>query len=149
MQPQQWLDLWTNAFFRFLIYGAVGWCVEILFTGVTAAVFEKDRSATGRTYLWMHPVYGLACLGLEGVHDLFSEATLSLRLAAYVLVIYAAEFASGWLLRRLLGRCPWDYGTRGINVLGLIRLDYAPAWLVAAFMFEPVSGAVIALTGGF
>ena len=52
---QQWLNLWTNAFFRFLIYGAVGWCIEVLFTGIAAAVFDRDRAATGKTYLWMHP----------------------------------------------------------------------------------------------
>ena len=71
-----------------------------------------------------------------------------LRGIAYLLVIYAAEFGFGWVLRRMLGRCPWDYGTRGINVLGLIRLDYAPAWLLARFV-ELMSGAVSLLTAGF
>jgi uncharacterized membrane protein len=145
MLPEQLTDLWTNTFFRFLIYGGVGWCVEVFFTGLVAAVFERDRSATGQTYLWMHPVYGLSCLALEQVHGLFAAAPLMARGIAYLAVIYVAEFGFGWALRRILGRCPWDYGTRGINVLGLIRLDYAPAWLIAAFLFEPMSGAVIAL----
>ncbi len=148
VRMQQWLELWTNAFFRFLIYGCLGWCVEVFFTGVASAVFKRDRSATGQTYLWMHPVWGLSCLALERVHRLFAGAPLPLRGVAYLLVIYATEFGFGWILRRLLGRCPWDYGTRGVNVLGLVRLDYAPAWLLAAFLFEPMSGAVIALTSG-
>ena len=56
-------------FARFLIYGCIGWCVEIFFTGVSNAIFHKDRSLTGKTYLWMHPVWGLTCLFLEYLHE--------------------------------------------------------------------------------
>jgi len=146
---QQWLDLLPNAFARFLIYGAVGWCVEVLFTGLAAAIFERDRSATGKTYLWMHPIWGLSCLALERVHQLFGDSSWLVRGAVYLVVIYLAEFGFGWFLRRVLGRCPWDYGTRGINIRGLIRLDYAPAWLVAALLFEPMSVAVGTLVSRF
>ncbi len=121
---------------RFLIYGALGWCLEVLFTGVSAVVFKRDRAATGKTYLWMFPIYGATALLLERLHDAMS-APLPVRALVYVLVIYLAELSAGWTLRRLLGRCPWDYTGRGLNFRGLIRLDYAPAWLLVALLFEP------------
>ncbi|MGI5860970.1 MAG: putative ABC transporter permease [Myxococcales bacterium] len=122
---------------RFFIYGALGWCLEVLFTGVSAVIFERDRAATGKTYLWMLPIYGATALLLERLHDAMS-APLIVRALVYLLVIYLAELSTGWALRRLLGRCPWDYTGRGLNFRGLIRFDYAPAWFLVALLFEPV-----------
>lgn len=128
-------------FGRFLVYGFLGWGLEVLFTGAVSALFHKDRSATGKTYLWMHPIYGGAMIALE-VLSRRLEKYPALRPLAYVPAIYAVEYCTGYALRRALGKCPWDYGKNGLNVHGLIRLDYAPAWLVAAYLFEPVSRRV-------
>lgn len=130
---------------RFLIYGALGWCLEVIFTGVGSVVWQRDRSATSKTYLWMHPIYGATALLLEHVHVAVGAQIWIVRGLAYVVIIYAAEFLSGWLLKRLIGKCPWDYCGRGINIRGLVRLDYAPAWFVAGLAFEPVCGLLDAL----
>ena len=45
--------------------------------------------------------------------------------------VLGVEYASGRLLRRLVGRVPWDYGDARFGVDGLVRLDYVPLW--AAF----------------
>lgn len=127
---------------KFLIFGFMGWVVEVCFTGFHAAVFNHDKSATAKTYLWMHPIYGAAMLGLEWLGQHLSGLAWFERAAVYVAAIYAVEFGTGWLLRRFLGRCPWDYGTAGLSVKGLIRLDYAPAWYAAALLFDPVRIAV-------
>ena len=131
---------------RFLVYGALGWCFEIIFTGISALLFDRDRAATGKTYLWMFPVYGGTALLLEVLAPRLQLPWLA-RMWIYVLVIYAAEFLAGWLLRRTVGRCPWDYTGRGINLRGLVRLDYAPAWFVVAVLFEPLSRFVTELAG--
>ena len=120
---------------RFLIYGLIGWVLEVGFTGTSAAIFERDPSATGKTYLWMHPIYGAGMLGLEWLSFHLGALPWLLRAAFYVAAIYVVEFSAGALLRHTLGRCPWDYGKRGLSVRGLIRLDYAPAWYVAATAF--------------
>ncbi len=53
------------------------------------------------------------------------------------------EYATGWLLRRLTGRCPWDYADSGRRTLsGLVRPDYAPFWYAAGLLFEPLRDAV-------
>lgn len=126
---------------RFLVYGFLGWGVEALFTGLHSVFVGRDRSATAKTYLWMHPIYGGAGLLLEavgrGLHRFPAARPL-----AYVPIIYAVEYGAGYALRKALGRCPWDYGPNGVNVHGLIRLDYAPAWLAAAYLFEPLAARV-------
>lgn len=122
--------------FRFLAYGLVGWVLEILFTGSTS-VLQGDRAAKARTYLWMHPIYGLAALGLEQVHDRIRWAPPGARAAAYTAIMYAVEYGSGSLLRRFTGSCPWDYGKRPRSIKGLIRLDYAPLWFAVGLIMEP------------
>ncbi len=125
---------------RFLLYGVAGWVVEVLFTGTVSAL-KRDRSATAQTYLWMHPIYGATALGMEGLSRRMrrSSVPLPVRGLAYLAVIYGVEYASGWLLRKTLGKCPWDYSGSGRDVNGLIRLDYAPAWFALGLLFEPVS----------
>jgi uncharacterized membrane protein len=125
---------------RFLIYGLLGLAVEVLFTGFGAGLLRRDRALTGHSYVWMLPIYGAGGLGLEVLHTrlLAAGAPWWGRGLAYVALIYALEYASGWLLRRLLGRCPWDYGRGRLSVHGLVRLDYAPAWLALGLAFERV-----------
>lgn len=117
--------------------------MEVCFTGMGNALLEHDRHATAKTYLWMHPIYGATALGLEFLHDRLRFLPRLLRALAYTGVIFGAEFASGWLLRQVLGRCPWDYGQRRWSVKGLIRLDYAPFWYAAALLFEPAREALL------
>ena len=83
--------------------------VEVCFTGMNAALFQRDSHATAKTYLWMHPIYGATALGLEFLHDRLRFLPKPVRALAYTAVIFGAEFTTGWLLRRALGRCPWDY----------------------------------------
>jgi uncharacterized membrane protein len=123
---------------KFVLFGFAGWIIEVLFTGVISALFQRDRFATAQTYLWMHPIYGAAMLGMEWLGRRMTNLTWLERGGVYLAAIYAVEFTTGWILRRVLGQCPWDYGKRGWSVQGLIRLDYAPAWFAAALLFEPL-----------
>jgi uncharacterized membrane protein len=122
---------------RFLLYGAAGWMFEVVMTGL-GSLSRRDLSLTSQTYLWMHPIYGAGGLLLEQLSLALGRWHRMPRLLSYVPVIYGIEYATGSALRRLLGRCPWDYGCQGWNVRGLVRLDYAPFWLLAAALFEPV-----------
>ncbi|MGE5653603.1 MAG: putative ABC transporter permease, partial [Bacillota bacterium] len=84
------------------------------------------------------PIYGLAA-AFEPIHDRIARWSWPLRGGLWTLMIYAVEYASGWLLRVVTGRCPWDYhGSTRFELNGLIRLDYAPAWFCAGLLFERV-----------
>lgn len=131
---------------RFIVYGMLGWVVEILWTGM-GSVLRADRRLQATTYLWMFPIYGGGGLLLEGMFPLFAGRGWLGRGLAAVAVIYGVEYATGWVIRRLVGRAPWDYSGRPLAVHGLIRLDYAPAWFVLALLFEralPLLNAVAA-----
>jgi hypothetical protein len=106
---------------RFLAYGLAGWAVDSLF------VFAR----TGRrrpSSLLNVPVYGLAELLFEPVHDRLRQRPLALRAALYGTGILGVEYASGRLLRRLVGYVPWNYGRARFSIDGLVRIDYLPLW---------------------
>jgi hypothetical protein len=85
----------------------------------------------------MLPLYGLAMPAFEVAHDRLRDRPTILRGATYATGIFAVEAASGWLLRRSTGRCPWAYSDRSpLAVAGLIRLDYAPLWATLGLAAE-------------
>ena len=44
---------------KFLLCGSLGWCLEVFWTGLHA-LFSGDPFLTGKTSLWMFPIYGCA-----------------------------------------------------------------------------------------
>jgi uncharacterized membrane protein len=121
---------------RFIIYGLLGWCIEIFWTGL-GAMFSGDVKLTGHTYMWMFFIYGLAVL-MEPIHDKIRYWPTILRGGVYTVFIFTMEYSTGWLLRQILGVCPWDYSGNLFSVNGLIRLDYGPVWFLAGLLFEKV-----------
>lgn len=122
---------------RFLAYGFMGLVIEVLFTGA-ASLLQKNWRATCQTYLWMLPIYGVAGLLLDGLTILLHLHWYWMA-PIYTAVIYGLEFISGWLLRKLIGRCPWDYGLSHWTPMGLINLKYLPFWLLLSCAYQPIS----------
>lgn len=120
---------------RFLIYGAIGWCMEIVWTGLQSLI-NKDFKMTATTSLWMFFIYG-SVVFFEPVVDLLVGMPIIFRGVIYVLCIFGIEYLTGGFLRKL-GTCPWDYTGSRYSINGLIRLDYAPAWFLAGIVFEIV-----------
>lgn len=134
-------------FLRFCIYGLLGWCFEIVWTAVTDKVrgAQRDWRLVGHTYLWMFPIYGLLAPLGEPIHNALRGRVWVVRGLVYLLGIWAVEFATGWLLRKLTGKCPWDYSHLRGNVQGIIALEYAPVWFLFGLGFERVHDALVAL----
>ena len=120
---------------NFMIFGVLGWCAEILWTGFCSFLMG-DASLTAKTYLWMFPIYGLAGLSLPLFLIFRRHCALWQRVGFYVFAIFTVEFLSGWFLQIVTGICPWDYGDRLFSVGGFIRLDYAPLWAILGLLFE-------------
>jgi uncharacterized membrane protein len=106
---------------RFLAYGLAGWALDSLF--VWAHTGRRRPSS-----LLNVPVYGLAQPLFEPVHERIRQQPPALRATAYGAGTLVVEYASGRLLRRLVGRAPWDYSGARFAVDGLVRLDYLPVW---------------------
>jgi uncharacterized membrane protein len=113
---------------RFCIYGLLGWCGEVVWTAVTEKAWGKQRDwrLVGHTYFWMFPIYGLLAPLGEPVRNFLRP-----------------HF---WLLRKLTGKCPWDYSSFPGNVQGIITLEYAPGWFIFGLGFERVHDALMKLT---
>ena len=123
---------------RFVAYGLIGWCAEVLFTGIHDFIRQRDPRLPSRTSLWMFPVYGLMSPLYEPLHDALRDRGVALRAAAYGAGFLAVEYTSGVLLRRVLGDAPWDYSYARRHVNGLIRPDYFPLWAGAGLAMERV-----------
>ena len=55
---------------RFLIFGCLGWCIEILWTGFHSLLLG-DGALTAKTYLWMFPIYGAVAASWVSVNTVF------------------------------------------------------------------------------
>jgi uncharacterized membrane protein len=119
---------------RFILYGLAGWCTEIFWTGL-GSLINGDAKLQGWTYIWMFPIYGMAVF-LEPIHNRIRSWPVVLRGGVYTVLIFLAEYSTGWLLKTITGVCPWDYSGHLFSVGGFIRLDYAPAWFAAGLLFE-------------
>jgi uncharacterized membrane protein len=123
---------------RFAAYGLLGWCAEVLFTGIHDFVRYRDKRLPSRTSVWMFPVYGLLAPMYEPLHDAVRDLPAPVRATAYALGLMATEYSSGVALRKLLGQAPWDYSYARRHINGLVRPDYLPLWAVFGLALEPV-----------
>ncbi|MFT3983915.1 MAG: hypothetical protein QM697_08400 [Lachnospiraceae bacterium] len=116
-----------------LLCGVLGWCLEIIFTAFDS-FRRREWKLRGITSIWMFPIYGLGILILP-LSGLLKNKTVWLRGAIYMAAIYLVEFLSGLFLKKR-GACPWDYSRAKLNILGIVRLDYAPCWFITGLLFE-------------
>jgi uncharacterized membrane protein len=126
---------------RFVIYGLLGLCAEVLWTGL-GSMINGDMKLTGSTYIWMFPIYGLAVF-LEPIHNRIRHLSLFTRGGVYMVLIFAAEFTCGLLLKELLGACPWNYEDEHLSIYGIITLRYIPVWFATGLIFEKIHDTLI------
>ena len=129
-----------NMIIRFVIYGALGCLMEVLWTGL-GSLTTKNYRLSSNTSLWMFFIYGMVAF-LEPVFRMIGDMPLVLRGLVYAILIFAGEFASGSILKRM-EVCPWDYSNKRYHIKGLICIEYLPAWVVAGLVFEWVYWAIV------
>lgn len=120
---------------RYLLYGLIGWCSEIIWTGLDSLV-HGDLRLLGFTNLWMFLIYGCAVF-LEPLHDYIADWRWPLRGLFWLLIIWIIEYLSGLLLFNILGVYPWRY-TDSLSINGFITLSFAPVWFVGGLIFERI-----------
>lgn len=118
--------------------------MEIIFTACHS-LFCRDYKLKGVTSIWMFPIYGLAAL-IYPIYPLIKKLPTIIRGAIYSIGFFFFEFLSGSMLKKR-GVCPWDYSDAKTNVKGVIRLDYAPVWMIAGLIFEHILIPKDVLTG--
>ena len=131
---------------RFVLYGLGGWCGEVVFTALTESLPRRDWRLVGKTYLWMFPIYGSIVFLYEPVHNLIRDLPVLARAVVWSLGFTTVELISGWLIARVIGRCPWDYSEKRFAINPYIRWDYFPVWAIVGLALEPITDFVIRLT---
>jgi hypothetical protein len=86
----------------------------------------------------MFPIYGLLQPMFEPLHDALRDRPVAVRAAAYAAGIMATEYATGKVIRKLVGKAPWDYTYAKVHIDGLVRPAYAPLWAAVGLAMEPV-----------
>ncbi|MCH5255942.1 MAG: hypothetical protein J1D87_01565 [Lachnospiraceae bacterium] len=118
---------------NFIHCGLLGWCLEIVFTAFHS-LRKRDLKLSGRTSIWMFPIYGLAAF-LTPIGRMLKGRNFIFRGLVYTGIIFLCEFVSGTLLSKK-GLCPWNYERSRWNIRKVIRLDYTPCWFVSGLLFE-------------
>jgi uncharacterized membrane protein len=131
--------------YRYLIYGLSGWFLEILYTGLGSLFIHGDIKLRGQTYLWMFLIYGLAIF-IEPIHNKFRMLPVIMRGVIYVFVIFSIEYATGYILKSIIGVCPWNYAGNKYSINGIIELDFAPIWFVAGLFFEKLHNLLLKIS---
>ncbi|XP_070833266.1 transmembrane protein 229B-like [Chaetodon trifascialis] len=126
-----------SAVTRLYVYALHGCLCEVAFTAVLDWCSTQDRRLAGHSSLWALPMYATAIYLMESLQALLlaQRHPLPARLLSYTVFIYLWEFSWGVGLR-LLGACPWDYSGYRYNLGGLVTLEYALPWAMAAFIAE-------------
>ena len=82
---------------RFVIYGMVGLCMEIFWTGM-GSLINGNLRLIGQSNIWMFFIYGMAIF-LEPIHTLLNGWSVILRGGVYTLLIFITEYFTGWLIK--------------------------------------------------
>jgi hypothetical protein len=134
---------WSHVVFMVLVFACFGVTAEVFFTAAMSVVNQSPLcnkpiiALAGTSYIWMAFIYGL--IPILGIlfHPMAHPLPVWVRLPLYVIIIYIIEFTSGYVLQCITGHCPWHY-TTGLNIMGLVRLDYFPVWLLFAWLVERI-----------
>ena len=121
-------------FSRFIFFGFIGLLGEIIFTAGKDAILKKNYQLSGRTSLWMFPLYGLIAFFFPLIAHHVSSFSWWGRGIIYMIVFYIVEYVAGSLLRRF-NACPWQYPSR-LSIGGRIYLPFAPVWFLAGLSIE-------------
>ncbi len=109
--------------------------MEVIWTGL-AEILRGSPNLIGHTSLWMFFVYGSASFLLEPIHARLRHLHWFVRGCIWAGLIFAIEFVSGMFLK-LIGITAWHYSGM-FSILGVIRLDYFPAWFCVGLIFEKI-----------
>lgn len=137
------------AWLRFYVYGLHGVFDEVVFTALYDLYHadKGNRQLLGYSTLFSFFMYASCSYFVERLYiRLYYKhgVPVYVRIPIYLAVLYAWELTSGLLLRQL-GACSWDYSHYDYNFMGLITLEYAPAWCILCIIQDLLSDFLLAL----
>lgn len=120
---------------NFIVCGLTGWCIEVAFTSVNAAM-KKDKKMMGQTSAWMFPIYGMAA-GIDLIYPKIKHWSVMKRGLLYAVAIMTGEYITGSMLKAM-DACPWSYDDAKYSIKGIVRPDFLPYWMIAGLLYEKI-----------
>lgn len=122
----------------FLIYGFMGWCVEVAY----AAFATKKFVNRGFLNSPICPIYGVGVLVVIIVLTPIKESFIILFLGS-VIVTTIIEFVTGFILEKLFKNKWWDYSNQAFNICGYVCLKFSILWgLACSFIIKIINPAI-------
>ena len=129
-----------------LMVGSVlfGITIEVLFTSIGDFIKKENLKLQGNSYLWMFLVYALVPFIFMFILS-FDISSIFVRAIFYMMGFYLLELISGEIIKKLTGKCPWNYRSKPIiifgkkfktNFKGLINFDFIPFWYIYGLVGE-------------
>ncbi|WOO87123.1 putative ABC transporter permease [Mollicutes bacterium LVI A0039] len=133
----------TDLFLLFIIYGFLGWIVEVLYVGFNSGKFY-NRGFLHMTFL---PIYAFGAIAIT-----VSLQNLPNPLLVYILgviVTTVLEYATSYIMEKMFHTRWWDYSTYKYNIKGRVCLKnsllFGVLSLVVIYGLNPLFDTYIAL----
>lgn len=129
----------SNTIKKIFFFVMFGISCEVFFSAMYDFFFmiysnlEINYRLLGYTYLWMIPIYALIPIIANWLKPFLSNLSIAKQVILGVVIIYFIEFSAGFLIEKIVGRCPWQY-TEGWHIMGYIRIDYIFFWAFFAWI---------------
>ncbi len=117
-----------EAAFYFLIYGFLGWVIEVIFCSLE----EKKPVNRGFLISPILPIYGFGMLIILFLNILFNKNAILFWLSATI-ILSAFEYLTSYVMEKVFKRVWWDYRSIPFNINGRVCLRHAIYWGFLAF----------------
>ena len=102
---------------NFLICGFIGWCLEILWTGLHS-MLAGELTMTARTSLLMFPIYGCAAIIASCFSQTFQSVHIYSSGCIYTVGILFRGIFKWKPFASRFHMCPWDYSNSPFSYHG-------------------------------
>ena len=141
------LEAAAHTLFWFFLYGALGWCVEVIYAAI------KEHRLVNRGFLCgpICPIYGIGMVGLLYCMQRLpskgrSPSVLTVFVVGMVLTTLI-ELIGGWVLFKLYHIRWWDYSHLKYNLGGYVCPQFSLLWGLGSVLMVKVVHPLLAHAG--
>ncbi len=113
----------------FFIYSFLGWCIEVVYSGLTTRKFINRGFFNGP----LCPIYGFGVIAIVNLLDPVKN-NLFLLFFGSVFIASIIELLTGFILEKLFHQKWWDYSDLPFNIGGYISPLFSLMWGLACLV---------------
>lgn len=113
----------------FIVYGFIGWCVEVIYAATIHGKFVNRGFCTGP----ICPIYGIGVISVLIFLEPIKEEWWLLFIESVFFTSFI-EFIAGFILEKFFHEKWWDYTNEPFNLKGYICLKFSLLWGMACVL---------------